>query len=398
MPEFAPVPRAALPIVSGSRASENIVSQRVKIQMADRIVTYMPSAYPLSVLTRRLRDTFSVDNHKFEWLESDEFPRDLELTGNALVGDTTLDVTAGDEARVSASYILLNTRSREQVRVSSTGSGVVTVVRDIGGGGQKDMLAGDILVFTRPVAENGADIATALSTKDVAKYNFTEIVRTPLDFTRRGSKTALFGGKDPMTERKKMAIEQAKSIEQALFFGQRNSRTGSGGHLETYTGGLEYWVTDNVWDVSGTGSVTERAFDEFLEEGMRWGLGGNQKGQGLKYLLASSRWITEINWFAKGKLEYRSLDDTIGFGAFEYLSPHGRVRIMHAPVLDYQHQGYAYLIDPNHLSYVYFADDDTSLLKDRGGNGVDGFKEEFLTDCGLKVELSGAHSVFKGLS
>src|SRR5574341_311052 len=92
MPEFAPVPRAALPIVSGSRASENIVSQRVKIQMADRIVTYMPSAYPLSVLTRRLRDTFSVDNHKFEWLESDEFPRDLELTGNALVGDTTLEI------------------------------------------------------------------------------------------------------------------------------------------------------------------------------------------------------------------------------------------------------------------------------------------------------------------
>lgn len=393
MAEFAPVPRAALDIVTGSRGPENIRSERVKIEMADKISSYMPDAAPLTTFTSRLRDKRTVENYRFDWLESDEYPRELELTANSAIADLTLSVTAGDEARVAANYVLMNQRTGEQVLVGSTSSGVVTVTRDIGGQGEADMVAGDVLVFTRPVYEDGADVGTSKSTKDVAKFNYTEIIRTPFSFTRRDAKTALFAGKDPMTERKKQAIEHKKSIEHAFFFGQRNAITGT--HIRSFTGGLNYWIQSNQWDVTGV-QVTERAFDEVLEEAMRWGSGGNQKGNGLKYLFASSRWITELNWFAKGKVEYRPLDETIGFGCMEYLSPHGRVRIIKTPILDYNNQGDAYLLDLNHIRYVAF--DDTVLEKDRGGNGVDGSTEEYISDVGLQVELEAAHTRFKGLS
>lgn len=394
--EFVPVPRSPLSVITGARGPEQLTTERIRVDMQDEIVSYMPSAYPLTVLTSKLRDTRRVENYRFDWLESDEQPREVELTGAAAVGDTSLDCVAGDEARVAARYVLLNVRTREQVLVTSTASGTINVTRDIGATGEVPMVAGDIVVFTRPVYEDGADVGTLKSTKDVPKYNYTEVIRTPFGFTRRDSKLGLYGGKDPATERKKQGIEHAKSIEQAFFFGQRNAVTGT--HVASFTGGLEYWIKDMIWDVSGTGSVSERSFDEFLEEAMRWGLGGNQKGTGTKYLLASSRWITELNWFAKSKLEYRPLDESIGFGAMEYKSPHGRVMFLHAPILDYQHQGYAFLLDLNHIRKVVFQDDDTHLLKDRGGNGVDGITEEYLSDVGLQVELSAAHAILKGLS
>jgi hypothetical protein len=398
MPEFAPVPPTAPTIVTGSRGPENILDRRVKIDMSDRINTYRPSAYPFSVLTRRLRDTRTADNPKFEWMEDDLYPRQIVLTADSLIADTSLDVAAGDEARIPKYAVLLNTRTREQVYVTNSGSGSLTVTRDIGATGEKNMTAGDTLLYIATVFEDGSLSGIARTTKDVGLYNYTTIQKTSVEFTRRGAKTKLFGGSDPMTERKRAAIEHARSIEYTLFFGQRNKITGSGGHETTFTGGLEYWIKSNIWDVSGT-TVSERAFDEVLEEVMRWGDGGNmQGGTATKYLLMSSRWLTELNWFAKGKVEYRPLDETIGFASMEYLSPHGRVRFIHAPILDLDHPGYAFLVDLNHVRYVKFQDDDTHLEKNLEENDRDGSKEQYITDFGLEVNLERSHAIFKGLA
>lgn len=398
MPEFNPVPATPPTIITGSRGPENQLSQRVKIDMRDTILTYRPSAYPFTVLTGRLRDKQRAEHYKFEWMEDDLYPRQVVLTADSLVGDTSLNVAAGDEARVPANALLLNVTTREIVAVTSTSSGTINVTRNAGGTGEFDMASNQTLLFIGTAYEDGAGSGTAKTTKDVGLYNYCQILKTPIHFTRRGSKIALFGGKDPMVERKRAAIEHARSIEYTMFFGQRNSWTGSGGHLVTTTGGLEYWIKTNIWDVTGV-QVSERAFDEVLEDVMRWGDGGNmQGGMGTKYLLASSRWITEINWFAKGKLEYRPLDDTIGFACMEYLSPHGKVRIIHAPILDFDHPGYAFLLDVNHCRYRPFQDDDTTLEKNLEGVDEDGSKEQYLSDVGLELNLERSCAIFKGLS
>jgi uncharacterized protein DUF5309 len=397
MADFSAVARSPLDVIAASRGPENLNQSMVVIDMDEKISTYQPKSYPLVVLTNRMKDKKSHRNFKFEYLEGDEYPRDLELTGNALVGDTGLDVTAGVEARAAAGYVYLNTRTREVVQVVSTASGAITVVRAVGGGSQSDMATGDILTLLGPVFEDGSASGAARSTKERNLYNYLQIIKTKVSVTGRDKGMKLYGGDDLVNQRKKAAIEHAKSLELFYWFGQRGLVT-TGTHYATFMGGLEWAITDNVWDLTGVNKIDERSFDEFLEVGMRDGGGGNINGTGTKYLLASSRLITEINWFAKSQLQYRPLDDTIGFSAMEYKSPHGKVEIVHAPILDRNHNGWGALLDLNELEAQYFEGRDTQLQKNIQANDVDGEDDQYFTDGGIKVTLQDAHSWIKGLS
>lgn len=393
MPDFVAAQRDAPTIQSGLRDPNSTQSARIKIDMADEIFLYMPSAAPLTALTSKFRKKRKVENYRFDILEKDEFPRSLVVSGAQTAGDTALEVATGHGDRAAAGYILLNTRTREQVRVSSVSTDTLTVVRAIGTGNSA-MLDGDTLVFLRSVSEDGSDIGTLKSVKETNIYNYTEIMRRPFGWTRRQAGMGMYGGRDPQTERKWQGIEHEKDKENMFYFGRRYSRTGSGGKLETYSGGLEHFITSNIWDLNGI-KPTERAWIEFMEEAMRWGMGGNQSGSGTKYLFASSRWCSEMNSWALDKLEYRPMDTVLGIKAMEYQSPHGKIMVIKSPILDYAHQDYAFLVDLNHVRYTYF--DDTSLLKDREANGIDGVEEEFLSDIGLEVTIESSHALLKGL-
>ena len=51
----------------------------------------------------------------------------------------------------------------------------------------------------------------------------------------------------------------------------------------------------------------------------------------------------------------------------------------------------AVILDTKDLRYRYI--DDTSLLKDRQGNGVDGVTDEYLTEAGLEILQEKTHAV-----
>jgi hypothetical protein len=397
--EFVPSPRDPLTPITGSRGPENLTAERVIVDMDEKIHEYQPDAAPFVTLTGRLKDKRTATQFRFDWLEGDEFPRELELTGNALVGDNTLDVAAGAEARAAVGYIYMNVRTREHVRVTATASGVVTVTRDVVGEGEIDMNSGDKLFLLAPIAEDGDTLGPIRTTVEVPKFNYTEIIRTPYSVTGRDLNTDLYGGRDLPYLRKKMAIEHKKHIESRFFFGKRASTSGTS-HLRTFTGGLEYWIRSNVWDLSATGTLSEKAFIEFLEEAMRWGEGGYLNGSGTKYLFSSARVITRINGFANNdaKLRYVTLDKQIGFSAMEYTSPHGKVMLVHTPILDYHHKGWAFLVDLNHVDYVKHQGRDTKLLKGRQANDADLETEEYQSDVGLQVANEGSLALVKGVA
>jgi hypothetical protein len=144
--------------------------------------------------------------------------------------------------------------------------------------------------------------------------------------------------------------------------------------------------------------VDERAFDEMLEEGLKWGDGGFMNGSGVKTALVSARWLTEIQWFAKNKLEYQVLDEQIGFSCRTYVAPHGKLNIIPWPLLDAIYPDRMYILDFNHLTYRYHQGRDTGIEKDRGGNGIDGYQEEWLSDVSIEVGLEASHVIVKGLS
>jgi hypothetical protein len=376
-------------MISGSRGHEQLNSARVVVDMADDILVYQPEATPLLTLTGRMRRKREAVNPLFEWLEKDEYPRTLDVTAAYDSDDTSVSVTAGQEARVYPNAVVQNTRTGELILVGATSSGTLsTLTRGIGGG-QSDGQVGDKLLFVFNAIEDGADTPAQRSVQEFNLSNRTQIIRTAYGFTGRDLQVELFGGRDEMTETKWQSIEHKRSIEYLMMFGKKHLITGA--HQQTFSDGLDNRIVTNRWNIAGT-DFTEDAWIAFLEQGLKWGKGGNQNGKGTKYLLCSSRWLTEINGFARDRLQYRQLDDTIGFSAMEYVSPHGRVMLLHSPLLDYYHPERAYLVDLNHGRYVYLRGRDTKLYYDRQGNGIDGKINEYISDVGSQWEFEHAHA------
>ena len=396
MAEFNPEARTAPTLVTGTRGPENQNTARVVVDMEDEILLYQPEATPLLTLTGKMRRKREAVNSRFEWLEKDEMPRSLEVTVAADSDDTAISVVAGQETRVGIGSVVINLRTGENILVNAlpTSGSLGTVVRGIGGGAA-DIVVGDVLLAAFNAYEDGAGLGPLKSIQEFNEYNYTQIIRTPFGFTGRDLQTELYGGRDEMTETKWQAIEHKKSIEYAMGFGKRDSRTGT--HVQTFTKGVDSFIMTNRWNVEGV-TLTERAFTEFLEVAMKWGKGGNQNGSGTKYLLASSRWLTEINGWVGDRLRYKPLDDSIGFSAMEYNSPHGAVELLRWPLLDYFHPDRAFLLDFNHIRYVYMRGRDTKLYVDRQANDIDGKTNEYLSDCGVQVNFEHAHAALFGLA
>jgi len=395
MADFNPAERSAPTMISGARGHEQLNSARVIVDMADDILLFQPEATPLLTLTAKMRKKREAKNPRFEWLEQDEYPRTLDVTAAYDSDDTSISVTVGQEARVYANAVVQNLRTGELILVGGTGSGSLTSLTRGIGAGQSDGQVGDKLLFVFNSIEDGADTPAMRSTQEFNLSNRTQIVRTAFGFTGRDLQVELYGGRDEITETRKQSIEHKKSIEYLMFFGKQHLITGT--HQQTFSDGLDNRIVTNRWNVSGT-ELNARAFEEFLEQGMKWGEGGNQNGSGTKYLLCSSRWLTEISQWGYNKLQTRVLDDKIGFAAKEYVSPHGSVMLLRAPLLDYYHPDRAYLCDLNHIRYVYMRGRDTKLHYNRQGNGIDGRVNEYISDVGAQIEFEHSHAALFGIT
>lgn len=397
MPNFAPNPRTDPTVLTQTlRGPENLNASRVVVDMSDTILTYLAQAQPLLTLTGRMRDKREAVNPKFEWLEKDMLPRVVNVaTTDADPTSTTIAIDPGSEVYGAVGYVFKNMTTGEQFIVGGTGVGQFTnCVRGVDK--PAGVTVGDKLLFLRCVYEDGASLGSIKSVQEFNLYNYTEVVRTPFGFTGRDLVTELYGGKDEMTETKWQAVEHKKSLELAMWFGKRYLSTGT--HQKTMTGGVDSWLTTNVWDVAGV-DINFRTINEALEYGMKWGKGGTlARGSGTKYLFASSRWVTVFNDLAIQKLQTRVLDEQIGFSCMEYVSPFGKVEILHTPLFDDNHADLAYLLDLNHVRYVYLRGRDTKLYYDRQANDVDGRINEYMSDVGVQLEFEHAHMKLQGIS
>lgn len=398
MADFEPQPRTEPTVVSGYRGPEDLVSNRVVVDMKDRILLYMPEATPFLTLSQKIKGSRKAFNAKFEWLEKDYKPRKVTVSGAQTDVDTSIEFVAGDGNKVAANDLIRNTRTGEVFLVSSMATDTATVVRGIGSPGIA-MNDGDVLVILSASFPDNATLGTMKSINETPNFNYCQIFRRAFGFSGRDIVTELYGGDDVATETKWQAVEMKRDIEYAYLFGKRHLIAAAGGVKQrTMTGGLEFAINTNIFNVGGI-TLNSRIFNEFLEEGLRWGKGGRlQGGAATKYLLASSRWLTEINGWAESKLEYRVLDSEIGFSAMEYKSPHGRVMLIPTPILDEFHPDYAFLVDFNHVDAVALRQRNYKLLKGREENDRDGEAYEFFFDGGVQVEFEQAHALLKGIS
>jgi hypothetical protein len=398
MADFEAAQRADQAAISGYRSHTDHTAGRVVVDMQDRILLLQPTATPLLTITGRIKGKRVAKNRKFEWLEKDREPRTITFTAAETDVATTLDASAGDVAKLSAGDVLRVDRTGELILVGTPGTTDFTSTRGIGGAGVA-FEVGDTARIIGTSFPDGSRMGDLKSITESEKYNYTQIFKTAFGFTGRDLATELYGGDDKPTETKWQGMRHKKDIEFSFIFGNRHVIAASGATKErTFTGGLEWAINTNRWNVSGV-ALNSRVFNEFLEEALRWGKGGRQQaGESIKYLFHSSRWGTEIHDWMDKKLEYAVLDKQIGFKVAKYVSPHGVVMLVPTPILDEFAPDRAYLLDLNHIDYVYLRGRDTKLLDDQEETDRDGEAFQFQSDCGIQVSDEASHSVLLGLS
>ena len=391
-----PLPRAEPTIVSTLRAPEDQAAQKVVIDMHPEIIQYLGAAHPVTTITGAIRKTRVATQYRFDWMEKDEMPDEMTVTATATSTGTTFTVNSSTKAFKYA--VLLNTRTRETSACTATPptDTTLTVARGIGSTKASVNVGDKLLVMGAvfPDASRGGDLK---SIKEYPIYNYTEILMTEFGFSGRDLHTKMYGGNDQFNEIQWQGIEHAKRIEKRWLFGTRHLTTdATTGKYRTYSGGLEYYLKTNVWDVNGI-APSEYQFIEWLEYAMVHGKGGNREGTATKYFIAGRRWITHIERWARENLRYVPEMTTVGIKAKRFQTTHGDLVLIPHPLLIKDHAGYAFLLDMNHLRYVYHQGRNTKLIRNREENDLDGKKFAYFTDCGYMIEEEFAHGVVKGL-
>ena len=392
MADFREQFQAPTPTVStGARLVTGINAERVKIDVSDEIYQYDPNANSLTLLVTKLRKKRKVSQFLFHWLEKDRLTRTTEATASATNAATTINVAVGTIAQPQA--LVLNTRTDEVFIVGTSAATQWTnVVRGLGGSASA-INSGDTFEVIGSAYEENDDVGTAVHVAERTVSNNTQIIRTPYSYSGRDENTDMYGGKDPMTERKWQGVEHAISIERAMWWSQKDNKSGSAGNVTTMDG-VHSFVGDNVWDINGI-PFTERSYTEWLEYAMRFGKGGKM-GSRNKFLFVAPRFLTEVESWAKDKLYYVPGDKIFGIDAAMYKSAHGKQTLISHPLFE-ERGDLGFLLDLNHVRYVFHQGRDTSLLKNRGGRGVDGETEEYLSDVSIQVEFGAAHGYLRNL-
>lgn len=398
MPQFPEVVFSPT-IVTGARAAGNdIVSQRIKPDVADEIFSYQPNGNAVALLTTKARKKREVSQFQFYFLTKDRLVgrTRINLAAGYDADDTSIVVDAGNVGYARA--IGFNTRSLERFLIGSVSGNTWTIAtRGLGSTAAAMNDNDEIQIIGDSYPEN-ADVGTAISIQEAAEFNYTQTLRTPFAFSRRDMDTEMFGGSDVTSEEKWQMSQHAQKIEHSFFWGARDSfNDATSAKRNTTMGGAHFFLQNrNEWDLNAV-AFNERNFIEYLEESMYYGKGG-RFGSRKKWLFAADRYITEVNAWGLDKIRLVPKADVLGLEVFEYASPHGRVMLVPHPLFEGDNADKAFLLDMNHIRYVYHRGGDTQLLRNRGTNGTDGKTHEWLSDVSIEFQLYNAHGFVHGIS
>lgn len=405
---FTPTARTVATTVTGLRDPLSTLSNRIKPDVRDEILLWEPNAAPLTLLTKAFRERRQVENPTFDWIEKDQKPREVEIEGAQTNSDTSIEVVAGQGVRVAKFDVLLNRRTREAFIVTAVSTDTLTVVRGLGAGASDAPSTGvamndaDLCEIIGNAYEDGDTKGVLKSIKEARNYNFCQIIRQPFGWTRRQKNIGLFGGNDPMTERRWQGIEHKKAIELTAFFGKRNKgldgTDGANGRAQDTAGGLEEFISSNVYDCGGS-EPSKRQFVEFMEEVMKYGEGGYMSGRDAhKWGFFSRRLCTVIEGWAEAtgsQVNYTPRDKVLGLRVGTFQSTHGELSIVPMNIFAGLHSKFGFIVDPNHVRFVHMKGGDTQLKTEIEDPSLDGSEEEYLTDCSWEVSIEGAHGLIK---
>lgn len=377
-------------MINTVRATGNINQDRRVVDMAKEIALLEPDASPLTVLLKRAQGkTREAINSTFKHLEDELNPRWDAFNYSTGYNTTATELVVDNGAYFKAGDIIRNTDSGEQMYVVSVSSNTLTVTRGYGTTTAASVTNDDSILILGNAQAEGSTAPDEKTTQEATKTNYTEIIRTPFSVTGTQDVSENYGGKDISYLQKKMGIEHMKTMELKFLFSEPKNDTSVTSAPRRTTGGLNYWISTNRTNASGT--LTESEFETFCRSLFRY---GSKK----KVLLASPLVVSAINSWAQSKLQMVPSDKTYGISLKEYLSGHGSLYIVKHDLLEQDYAGYGFAIDLDNIEYRPLRGRDTKLKTNIQANDSDTRKDEYFTEAGIGVKLEKSHSVLYGVT
>lgn len=393
------VPYAGADDIEGARGTGNVAANLLETDFATTVLELDANKMPLLVLTARLNKE-SCKVPKFTWFENAPDPRFDAINNGSNYTSTATSLVVDNGAYFHADDIVLNSRTNETFRVTSVSTNTLTVVRGVGTTAVA-MLDNDELIIISSAAQEGAADKAARSQNPDEVYNYTQIFRKPVDET--GTKESSADRTSPSDWDRvlnEQGIEHGKDIEYQALLGHPSLDT-SGSHPRRTTGGFNHYCTQNVTDVGGT--MTEAEFFDALRNPFRY------TPQGTKLALCAAKPVDIINAYPRSKLQViqgngeNGTPQTYGLRMVQLITPHGLVNfvthwLFEGNLLSQQ----IWVVDIPSTGYRYLhgakGSRDTKLRENIQAPGVDGHKDEYLTECGFKFAQPLKHGKVIGIT
>jgi hypothetical protein len=370
-------------MISGARGTANITQTTRKVDMPDRIFLLEPDAAPLTLILKMAAKKVAI-NPEFGWHEDELCPRwdAVNYSTGYTTSETSIVVDNG--SYFQAGDLAKNATSGEVLRVSSVSTNTLVVQRAFGETAAGAIADNAKLLIVGNAIEEGAAVPTARSTKKVRAYNFTQIFRDTVSVTGTEEASEIYGGKDRAYQQMKKGIEHKVNIEEAFLFGERKEDTTSGTHAQRATRGCMKFISTNTTDAGNT--LTETEFNTFIESIFRY-------GKKKKLLLCCSKVLSAIDSWARSALKVVPSDKVYGISVKQYLTSHGMLNVVKDDLFEQGYNERAFALEMSELAFRYMQRRDTKLLKDVVKTGVDGWTDEWRTECGLEFKSEKKHGM-----
>lgn len=363
-------------MINAIRSTGNILAARRVVDIAKKIDVLEPDSAPLLTLTKKM-DKKAAINPKINWLEEESLTKydTVDYSTNYTSGAT--EVRVDNVTRFRAGDVIKDVTTGEQLLVTAmAGTDSLTVLRAWGTTSATTISDGEYLAIIGNANEEFATKRVAKISDQTEKTNYLQIFRTPFGISRTAENSEMYGGGDLAHQRMNQLMEHEKEMERAFWFGEPKEYT-SGTHPRRATGGVDYWVSTNA--SSATGTLTESEFEDFLRTGFRY-------GSKTKWLFAAPLVIQAINSWAKDNIQILPKEKTFGISLAQWLTPFGMVNLVLNNLFteNTTFAGYAYLLDPEQLTYRFLQNSDTKLKTNIQANDADGQEDEYITEAGLQ--------------
>lgn len=385
----------AINTISGVENDNTILANERVIDMDDVIAYLDPDTSQFMTMLMKVSRR-AAESTKLEWLEDELFPRLSAVASGGATDGATITVSTGEGGYFRVNDIVRNAKTGVAFRVTVVSGDVLTPSTHLGRVAFGANTAADQLLIIGNASQQGATLGTRLITKRVAQYNYCGIQRNPYGFTRSLMASRLYGGPEPMKERKKKGVEHKRAIEYTLFWGVRSLDT-TGAHPVGTPGGLYEYITTNVQNAAG--ALTKTLLDTYMRGFLQHQ--GDQNG----VLFVSPVVAQAISGFLRDVWQPTTVDTRLwgakvdGFisGTYGYKVP----VIVKKDWNDFstssnQYGGWLFYVNMDNVQLNVLRD--TELLKDRQANDADSYDEEYLTEFSLKVEQERTFGIVTGIT